>query len=345
MTTLYIAFDKALAIANQRKGNWEVDLHLTEHQPLCLAIDPLHTRYVYCGTFDEGLWQSADAGTTWEHTAGGITSEKVMSVAVTAQEQANGAGIVYAGTEPSAIYLSDNQGLSWKELSALRELPSAPSWSFPPRPWTSHVRWIAPDPLVAGRIFAAVEAGALVRSLDGGLSWEDRVPGGPFDTHTLVLHKLAPDRLYSAAGDGFMQPGNGFVQSNDGGLSWFRPDEGLAYHYLWSVAADPADPDTLLISAAPGPQQAHNPQGAESAIYRRAGSGPWQLVQEGLPPAQGTLASVLAVHDAEPGTFYAANNHGVFRSPDGGLNWETLPIPWPAGTHLGRANALVVTPE
>ncbi len=347
MTTLYIALDKALAIAKQRTGRWEVDLHLAEHQPQCLAIDPLHPRYVYCGTFDEGLWQSADAGATWEHTAGGIDSEKVMAVAVSALEQANGAGIVYAGTEPSAIYRSDDQGLSWKELPALRKLPSAASWSFPPRPWTSHIRWLAPDPLVAGRIFAAVEAGALVRSLDGGLSWEDRVPDGPIDTHTLVLHKLAPARLYSAAGDGFMQPGRGFAQSDDGGLSWSRPDEGLAYHYLWSVAADPADPDTLLISAAFGPQQAHNPQAAEAVIYRRSGgvSSPWQLVQAGLPPAQGTLASVLAVHDAEPGVFYAANNRGVFRSPDSGLNWEALPIPWPANANLGRAHALVVTPE
>src|SRR4029077_10633813 len=113
--------------------------------------------------------------------------------------------------------------------------------------------------------------GALVRSLDGGQTWEDRKPQGPFDTQTLVLPRLAPNRLYSAAGDGFMNPGNGFVQSNDGGENWFRAANGLAHHYLWSIAADPADPETLVISAAPGPQQAHNPQVAESFIYRRSG--------------------------------------------------------------------------
>lgn len=345
MTTLYVAFDKALAIAKQHDSQWEVRFHLFGKQPQCLAVDPLHPRYVYCGTFDQGLWRSADAGATWEHAGEGITSEQVMSVAVSALDQANGAGIVYAGTEPSAMFRSEDQGKSWRDLVALRVLPSAPTWSFPPRPWTSHIRWIAPDPLVAGRLFAAVEAGALLRSQDAGQSWEDRRPDGPFDTHTLVLHRLAPNRLYSAAGDGFLQPGNGFAQSNDGGESWFHPDEGLVYHYLWSVAADPADPDIIVISAAPGPQQAHNPQTAESAIYRRSAGNPWQIMQAGLPPARGLLASVLATNAAEAGVFYAANNLGVFRSNDTGWTWEPMPIPWSADIQLGRAHALVVVAE
>lgn len=345
MTTLYIALDRALAIVHQRKDGWNVDFHLEESHPLCLAVDPLHPQYVYCGTFDQGLWRSADAGASWEQASAGIVSEKVMAVAVSSLEQANGAGIVYAGTEPSALYRSEDRGKTWQDLAALRALPSAPTWSFPPRPWTSHVRWIAPDPLVSGRVFAAIEAGALVRSLDGGQTWEDRREDGPFDTHTLALPRLAPNRLYSAAGDGFMQPGNGFVQSNDGGESWFRPGDGLAYHYLWSVAVDPANPETLVISAAPGPQQAHNPQSAESAIYRRSGDGPWQLVQAGLPAARGLLTSVLATTEAEAGVFYAGSNQGVFRSTDTGLNWETLPIPWSNGAPSGRVNALVVRPE
>lgn len=341
MNTLYIAFDTVLAVARQRERRWEADFHLASSQPQCLAVDPLHPQYVYCGTFDQGLWCSSDAGVTWRHAGDGVASEKVMAVAVSSLEQANGSGVVFAGTEPTALYRSEDQGQSWQELTTLRELPSAPTWSFPPRPWTSHIRWIAPDPLFAGRVFAAVEAGALLRSLDGGQTWEDRKDGGPFDTHTLALPRLAPNRLYSAAGDGFMQPGTGFVQSDDGGESWTRPGAGLDYHYLWSVAADPADPETVIISAAPGPQQAHNPQSAESAIYRRSKGSAWQQVQSGLPPARGLLASVLTSNEAEPGVFYAANNQGVFRSTDTGIHWEALPIPWPGNTHPGRAHALV----
>jgi len=344
MIKLYIAVDEALVIVSQQKDVWKVDSHLEGSQPQCLAVDPLHPAQVYCGTFDQCLWSSRNAGTSWEHVGDGIDYEKVLSVAVSALEQTGGYGVVYAGTEPSALFRSEDRGKTWHE-TALRELPSAPTWSFPPRPYTSHVRWITPDPLVAGRIFAAIEAGALVRSLDGGETWEDRKPDGPFDTHTLVMHRLAPDRLYSAAGDGFMEPGNGFARSDDGGETWYRPDEGLQYHYLWSVAVNPADPDTIVISAARGPLQAHSLPSAESAIYRRSDGDQWQQVQAGLPAPRGLLASVLAADEAEPGVFYAGNNQGIFRSEDTGINWEKLAIPWPSGMRLGRANALVVVQE
>ncbi|HEV2237990.1 MAG TPA: glycosyl hydrolase, partial [Ktedonobacterales bacterium] len=127
--------------------------------------------------------------------------------------------------------------------------------------------------------------------------------------------------------------------------TWIRPDAGLEHHYLWSVAADPADPTTVVISAAHGPEQAHNPQRAESALYRRTGNGPWQRAQGGFPEPRGLLIAVLATHEAELGVFYAANNQGVFRSADAGSSWEALPIRWPEGLHIGRVNALVVATE
>jgi photosystem II stability/assembly factor-like uncharacterized protein len=342
MSKLYIALEQALAIVDQQGNSWNVDVQLAGKHTQCLAIDPQRPEYVYCGTFGEGLWRSRDAGRSWEQVGAGVIQPQVMSVAVSKTERVGDAGIVYAGTEPSALYRSEDGGTSWREMETLRQLPSAPTWSFPPRPHTSHIRWITPDPLVQGRLFAAVEAGALLRSLDGGETWEDRKPTGPFDTHTLVMHRLAPDCLYSAAGDGFMQPGNGFVQSDDGGETWYRPDEGLQHHYLWSVATNPADPSTLVISAAPGPQEAHNPAHARSALYRRSGGGSWQLLQDGLPAHQGTLAPVLAVTEAEPHAFYMACNHGVFRSPDAGGSWERLSVSWPSILQSSRPQALVV---
>jgi hypothetical protein len=341
MTKLYVALQNTLAIVSEQDNSWTVDLQLTGSEPQCVAVDPLRPELVYCGTFDQGLWYSHDAGKRWRHVDDGITSPHVMSVAVSSLERVGDYGVVYAGTEPSAIYRSEDAGRSWRELTALRQLPSASSWSFPPRPYTSHIRWITPDPVREGRVFAAAEAGALVRSMDGGEHWDDRRSGGPFDTHTLIMHRLAPDRLYSAAGDGFMRPGQGFVQSDDGGDSWYRPDAGLEHHYLWSVAADPADPSTLIISAAHGPREAHDPQYAESTIYRRSGTDSWQRVH-GLPEPGGLLAFALASHESEPGVFYAANNRGIFRSADGGMNWQMLPIQWPVGLTPGRAHGLAV---
>lgn len=342
MAKLYIALEQALAIVEQQGGTWSVDIQLRDRHTQCVAVDMSHPEYVYCGTFGEGLWRSRDAGRSWEQVGANVIQPQVMSVAVSPTERRDNTGIVYVGTEPSALYRSEDGGASWREMETLRHLPSAPTWSFPPRPYTSHIRWITPDPLVEGRLFAAVEAGALLRSLDGGTTWEDRKPTGPFDTHTLVMHPLAPDRLYSAAGDGFQHAGNGFVQSDDGGETWYRPDEGLRHHYLWSVAADPADPATLVISAAPGPQEAHNPTQAFSTLYRRSGTGAWQLLEDGLPAHQGLLAPVIAVNSSEPHVFYCASNKGVFRSPDAGQTWQRLPISWPDALETKRPQALAV---
>ena len=40
------------------------------------------------------------------------------------------------------------------------------------------MRWIEPDPHVAGKLYVVVEAGAQLRAADRGESWHDRVPDG-----------------------------------------------------------------------------------------------------------------------------------------------------------------------
>ena len=317
MTRTYVALPDAVLIVS----DGGVERRLEGTAPQCLALDASDPQRIFCGTWDHGLFRSDDGGTNWTS----LGHEQVTAVAVDAD------GIVFAGTEPSALHRSDDAGATWTECTAMREVPSAPTWSFPPRPHTSHVRWITPDPDVRGRIFVCVEAGALLRSLDGGDTWEDRRPEGPLDTHTLVA---AGGRLHAAAGDGFMLPGYGYSVSDDAAETWRRPDDGLREHYLWGLAVDEYDPEAMLVSAAPGPMQAHaEDDGAESTIYRRSGGEAWTEVRDGLPPRAGTNAWVLAWHD---GVFYAASNVGLFRSSDAGQSWE------PVVGFAGRANALVV---
>lgn len=341
MITIYIAMPDALLLVRRQDGAWHGERRLEGLPAQCVAADPLRPEIVYCGTFGRGLWRSVDAGATWRQVGEDtFRSPQITAVAVSGMERASAhgigeQGIIYAGTEPSTLYRSEDGGATWRELTELLTLPSAPTWSFPPRPYTSHVRAIGLDPKAAGRLYVAIEAGALVRSVDGGRTWEDRRPSGPFDTHTLGLPTQLPGRIYSAAGDGFMGPGQGFAESRDAGDTWERPGAGLEHHYLWGLAVDSGDPETLVVSAAHSPNQAHNPTAAVSAIYRREGGGSagqrWQRVVDGLPAERGLLASVLAANQAEPGVFYAANNRGVYRSADAGLTWarlEVRDIPW-----------------
>src|SRR6266446_3225187 len=109
----------------------------------------------------------------------------------------------------------------------------------------AHLGGLSPE-CVADRVFVAIEAGALVRTFDGGRTWRDRVRGGPYDTHTAMTHPFAPGRIYSAAGDGY-------YESIDAGDSWSSPVDGLKHRYLVGVAVDPADPDAVIVSATHGP--------------------------------------------------------------------------------------------
>ena len=342
MTRIYIAMEDELLVVGRNNGRWHTDQQMTGSSPQCVAVDPLRPERLYCGTANRGLWQSVDAGTSWKPVGEGIIHEAVMAVAISPAESADGHGVVYAGTEPSALFRSEDGGESWEELRGMRELPSASEWSFPPRPETSHVRCIVPDPHAAGNLFVCIEAGALIRSHDGGRTWQDRTPDGPRDTHTLASHKDAPGHLYSAAGDGFTRAGMGYAESRDGGETWERFFEGLKHHYLWGVAVDPADPETVLVSAAASPQEAHNPRRASSAIYRKEAGGPWREVREGLPEAEGRIASILASNEAEPGVFYVLTNGGLYRSPDAGLAWERLEVAWSDHYRHQRPRGLAV---
>jgi photosystem II stability/assembly factor-like uncharacterized protein len=352
--TLYLAMGNELLVVRQHNQKWQVEPQLVGLQVMCLAIDPFYPERVYCGTYRRGLWRSEDAGHSWlpvgdaytqsaASVMPGIAQEDISAVAVSPIERSNGYGVVYAGTEMSHMYRSDDGGESWHELTGIRALPSSSTWRFPPKPSTNHARWITPDSSVAGRVYVAVEAGALVQTPDGGQTWVDRVSDGPFDTHTLFCHPAVPDRLYSAAGDGFMTAGKGYQESLDGGKTWQYPDEGLQHHYLYGLAVDPADPDTILVSAATSPQVAHHPYGSESFVYRKTKGQPWQMVTNGLPETIGCMVAAFGTTPAEPNVFYLLSNKGCYRSPDGGQHWERLDLPWNERLVFQHPQSLAIT--
>jgi photosystem II stability/assembly factor-like uncharacterized protein len=278
--------------------------------PTCLTADPLVSGRAWCGTHEGGVFRSDDAGSTWY--AVGLADERVMALAASPAAL----DLVWAGTEPSAIWRSDDAGGTWEPLPPLHTLPSSPEWAFPPRPETHHVRWIAPHPSDAHRLWVAVEAGALVTTLDGGQSWRDRVPGGPWDTHELAIHPAAPDQLRVAAGDGY-------YESPDGGVTWASPAQGLEVGYLRSVALDPGDPGTVVVSAASRPRSAYVADRSDGRLYRRQGAHDWVRVVDGWPDPSTIMAPLLAA-GRETGEIWAADERGVHRSDDGGERWHRV---------------------
>jgi photosystem II stability/assembly factor-like uncharacterized protein len=310
---LYAATGTSVARLDETPTGWSLELSLADSSAQCIALDPADNDTVYIGLGGGGIMKTTDGGQTW--TERGLSEEQVFSIAVSAAD-----GAVYAGTEPSALYRSDDGGETWRELHALLELPSQPTWSFPPRPWTSHVRWIAPSPHDAGLLLAGIELGGLMRSTDGGETWHDHRPGAQRDVHSLAWHPRVQGRAYEAGG-------GGAAWSTDGGDTWQPADDGRDRHYTWSVAVDPDDPECWYVSASTGPFAAHGGRDPQALIYARRDGEPWRPLAGGLPePLPAMPYALLATN----GRVFAGFADGrVWESRDRGDTWAPLQLDGP----------------
>jgi hypothetical protein len=323
VTRLYAATGDAVARLDAADGGWNVGISLVGSGAQCLAVDPSDPDVVYAGLREGGARRSADGGETWVDC--GLPQPGVFSVAVSPAD-----GAVYAGTEPSALYLSDDGGRRWRELTALLDLPSRPTWSFPPRPWTSHVRWIAPSPHDGDLLLVGIELGGLMRSDDGGASWQDHRPGAQADVHSLAWHPHEPGRAYEAGG-------GGAAWSEDGGESWQPADDGRDRHYTWSVTVDPDDPATWFVSASTGPYAAHGGRDAEARVYRREGTS-WRALDGGLPEPLTAMPYALV---ARPGgrVFAGLSDGTLWESADRGDAWAPATLSRPLDRIVALAAA------
>jgi len=335
MTTIYAALDdRVLVVHGERVSHcsqtteWERTERLVGDRFESLAASAAVPGRVFAGTVDAGLKRSTDSGKTW--TEVGNFEDRVTAVTISPHDPDE----VWVGTEPSAVYRSTDAGMTWQQCPGLTDLPSADRWSFPPRPQTHHVRSLVVDRTDPDRIYIAIEAGAFIRLTDGGKTFEDHPSGARRDNHTLATHTDAPERVYTAAGDGY-------AESVDGGESWTYPQEGLDHRYVWGLAVDPGNPETVVVSAANGARSAHSPSTAEAYVYRRAGDG-WEQAMEGLPAPAGTVRAVLAAGQ-RGGEFVALTNRGLFRSHDSAESWTQLDISWPTAYEekVGRGLAVV----
>jgi BNR/Asp-box repeat len=323
MARLYAATGDAIARLDENDGAWQTTISLTGSGAQCLALDPAAPDIAYAGLRNGGVRRTTDGGESWIDCR--LPVPGVFSLAVSAAD-----GAVYAGTEPSALYRSDDRGETWQELAALLELPSRPTWSFPPRPWTSHVRWIAPSPHDADLLLVGIELGGLMRSTNRGETWHDHRPGAQPDVHSLAWHPRIAGRAYEAGG-------GGAAWSEDGGDTWQAADEGRDRHYTWAVAVDPDDPELWYVSASTGPYAAHGGGDPQALIYRRR-DGEWTALDGGLPERLPAMPYALVALDG--GLLAGLADGQLWSSGDRGESWARLEL---EGDALTELHALVRT--
>jgi photosystem II stability/assembly factor-like uncharacterized protein len=224
---------------------------------------------------------------------------------------------ILVATDREVVVIDSERGGSGSSAAAhgMSDRPTCLA-ADPLVPDTHHVRWIACHPGEPNRLWVAIEAGALVSTIDGGRTWRDRVPGGPWDTHELAVHRDASDTLRVSAGDGYFE-------SHDGGATWRSPGAGLDVGYLRSVAIDPGDPNAIVVSASTGPYSAYVAGRSDGRLYRRVGDERWERVRDGWPDPPATIAPLLCA-GSKPGELWAADERGVHVSEDGGKSWRRV---------------------
>jgi len=197
-------------------------------------------------------------------------------------------------------------------------------------------------------IYAASRSGGLWKTTNNGTTWSnvsDSVDVGAVGA--VALAPSQPDIVWMGTGANDLArssyAGKGVFKSTDGGRTW---GEAMLTdsHHITRIVVHPTDPDTVWV-AAMGHLFSRN---EERGVFRtRDGGTTWDRV---LYVDDGTGAVDLVIDRDQPDTLYAAmyEKHrsdwrlvlggpgtGVYRSTDGGSNWQRLAGGLPDGD-IGR---------
>jgi BNR/Asp-box repeat protein len=294
-----------------------VEFLLTGQDVRCLAAHRTHPEVVYAGTQGNGVLRSNDGGRTW--SAAGLEGQVVKALAVSPTFP----DTVYAGTKPARLFVSHDAGAHWTELASFRHIPGRWFWFSPAeKPYSAYVQAIALSPTHPQIIVVGIEAGAVVRSTDGGQTWSGHRSGALRDCHSLTFHVSNGDWVYEVGGSGA-----GVCVSRDAGATWTQPKDGLDRHYGWAGAADPIHPEIWYASVSSSAWKAHSEYHAQAVIVRSMGGAAWQRLTGGLPQPLNAMPYALLTDPTAPGHVYAGLSNGeVWHSTDYGDTWRQLPV-------------------
>ena len=316
-TNLFVATSQGVFRASRNGGAGETHaLGLQDHGGIrWLLADRDDPARLWAATEREGVWRTDDGGRTWAEKNQGLVYKHAYSLA-----QHPETGELYVGTEPACIFKSSDGAETWTELQSLRRLGTREDWTFPGPPYIPHVRGLGlcrSDPDV---IFGAVEEGWLIRSTDGGASWDNLKDGTDFDSHTVTVLPGDPDVIVSTSGDGL-------YRSEDGGRTFTDAGAGIAYRYLTHIAVHPARPEILFTAGAEvAPPGWGRPGGPGAEIYRSEDAGKsWRRLTGGLPNRLEPAPRAVAGNPRDPDALYVGLHDGeIWASPDGGEGFARL---------------------
>ncbi|MEW5986474.1 MAG: hypothetical protein AB1791_07560 [Chloroflexota bacterium] len=242
---LFVATDDGLVACRRENGGWRITGRYLAGRHLTSVM--AREGVILAGT-TKGVWRGDEAAGdqwTWEEASQGLTARHVRWLAY----HPDISDLEFAGTEPAAIFISQDGASTWRECSEVTTLRDQLRWFLPYSPRAGCVRGFA---FHGRRAYAAVEVGGVLRSDDGGTTWRlaEGSDGRPVfgrpragfvhpDVHSIAVHPSSADLVYAPTG-------GGFYRSSDGGRSWW-----LLYDcYVRAVWVDAADPEHLILGPA-----------------------------------------------------------------------------------------------
>lgn len=245
------------------------------------------------------VWHSAKDG-SWEEV-GALEGDSGTCLAPTA-------GGLLAGTAGAHLLrLEDGRLVRVEEFD---QVQGREEWYTP---WgdPADTRSISVDP--SGTIYVNVHVGGIVRSTDGGRSWQPTLDIEA-DVHQVLAHPGRPGVVIAAAGLGI---------SEDRGDAWRFETDGLHAHYLRAVAVAG---EHVLVSASTGHR------GKLSALYRKRllQDEGFERCRQGLPEWFESNIDTFCLAAAGRTVAFGTDKGIVFLSTDLGESWEAVAKDLPA---------------
>jgi hypothetical protein len=279
---------------------------------------------------------SDDLGSTWaEGSDGGVrfpddTDASVERIWQLAPGTAD--DVVYAGTEPGAVWKSTDRGETFELERGLWDHPHRAEWGAGFGGQAFHT--ILPHPVDPDSVTVAISTGGVYRTTDGGASWSPRNQGIRADflpegqqypefgqcVHKVTRHPARPERLY-------LQNHGGVYRSDDEGGSWTYIADGLPADFGFTIVVHPHEPETIFVFPIGGGDGRY-PPGGKARVWRSRDAGEtWTELGKGLPDSfyVAVMRDAMSMdgHDS-PGIYFGARNGTVWGSTDGGESWSLV---------------------
>ncbi len=171
-------------------------------------------------------------------------------------------------------------------------------------PQAGPVWFLAASPTYPSTIFAALKAGPLFRSSDGGMTWEALGVNlaSFFSPETLIFDPAAPSVLYVASS-------GGLVKSTDNGTTFALASNGL-----------PVTPFSLAID--PGPSRTLFAMTDQGLFKSNDAASTWARIGSGLP-TQFCCGDMLLAPTSPPTLYTITLGRSLlYRSANGGESWS-----------------------